>query len=314
MTRDNRQSGFMLLEMVIAVGLLVLGMALIGAQISTSSDIARETDRLARVVFLAESKIAELDTGLILPEEEIEEDFGRLFPEFGWRMRIVPASESDLNMITLEILHQFGREVDEEFDFTSAEVVQTYYTLRATPKPLDLTQDFGLEEEQADNINEQLAELTGGAVDVREFDPSVFQNLSTEELAGLAQLMLGEMGGDASALMQLIPPQARDMLAPFLQELEDALGTGGDSDSGGDTNAGDSGGANPADQNGGANNPSSGANQPAGTGGDSGSNNSAQDGGDTDRPTRGNRNNRGGGRRGNDRGRPARAGTPGGGR
>jgi len=302
MTHPARQSGFMLLEMVIAVGLLVLGMALIGAQISTSTDTARETELMSRVVFLAESKIAELDTGLIIPEEEIEEDFGRLFPEFGWRMRIVPAAETELNLITLEILYEFAREPDEEFDFEDAEVMQTYHTLRATPTSLDMTRDFGLEEEQADDINNQLADLTGGAVDVREFDPSIFQNLSPEELAGLAEMLINQMGADASALMQLLPPQARGMLQPFLEDLQGALddGSGDTGDDGaanpvGDGSEGDS--APPGD-------PSDGGGQP---GNDSGGGDSAQDGDDSNRPPRGERERggergRGGGRRGNSRG------------
>lgn len=302
----------MLLEMVIAVGLLVLGMALIGAQISTSTDTARETELMSRVVFLAESKIAELDTGLIIPEEEIEEDFGRLFPEFGWRMRIVPAAESELNLITLEILYDFARDPNEEFDFTDAVVMQTYHTLRATPTPLDMTRDFGLEEEQADNINDQLGDLTGGAVDVRDFDPSIFQNLTPKELEQLAGMLINQMGADASALMQLLPPQARGMLQPFLEELQGSLddGSGESGDDGGANPVGDGSegdGAAPGDA------PGSGG-QP---GDDSGSPNgdSAQDGSDSDRPPRGNRGDRGqgddrgrgGGRRGN-----SRSGGPGG--
>jgi hypothetical protein len=84
----TRQPGFMLLEVLVAIGLLVLGMAVIGGQVQTAADLTRETDHLARLVFLAESRLAEIDSGLVVPNEEIgdetgvevEEDFGRLFP------------------------------------------------------------------------------------------------------------------------------------------------------------------------------------------------------------------------------------------
>jgi len=318
----------MLLEMVIAVGLLVLGMALIGAQISTSMERARRTDELARVVFLAESKIAQLDTGLVIPEEEVEQDFGRLFPQYAWRMRIVPAAESDLNLVSLEILHDASRDIEETFDFEDAEVVETYYTLRATPRPLDLTQDFGLEEAQAEDLNNQLADLTGGAVDVREFSPSVFQNLSMEDMLALMPALMNAFGVDQSAIMQMIPAEVRPQVEELLSQLaESGADTGDTGDTGadqaGDGATGGSGGqANPvgAGTDAPASPPANSDTGPArdnGSGGASGVNDSGQ-------APRGNRNDRGGGRRGGGRrgggtrgsgdGRPARSGNRGGGR
>jgi hypothetical protein len=97
---QTRQPGFMLLEVLVAIGLLVLGMAVIGGQVQTAADLTRETDHLARLVFLAESRLAEIDSGLVVPNEEIgdetgvevEEDFGRLFPQYASRVTIRPTA------------------------------------------------------------------------------------------------------------------------------------------------------------------------------------------------------------------------------
>jgi len=222
--------GFMLLEVVVAVGLLVLGMAVIGAQIQSSLLLTHETDRLARVVFLAESKIAELDTGLIEPEQEIEEDFGRLFPAYAWRMTIEPTEEEELFLITLEILYDPTRDVEEDFDFDEAAVERVYYTLRAAPRPLDLTTDFGMDEEVAEKLNEDLAGLGGGSLDVHDFNPAFFRDLDVEEIAEALPVLMQAFSSDLSSMMALVPEEMRPQLEAWFAEMEAQIGDGEDLD------------------------------------------------------------------------------------
>lgn len=213
----------MLLEVVIALGLLILGMAVVGAQIRDSAIRARQTDQTARVAFLAESKIAELDAGLIIPEQEIEKDFGPLFPRYGWRMHITPANEPDLNLIELEILYDEHRESYHEsvFDFENALVMNNFYTLRFTPRPLNLTTDFGLDEDKADEINQDLAGVGDGMLDVRQFDPSLFRDLSLDQIVQLMPTLMQAFNIEQSALMNMVPPELRSQLEQLLSEFQD---------------------------------------------------------------------------------------------
>ena len=219
--------GFMLMEVVVAVGILVVGMAFIGMQIQNSSRSIRRAERSMRALLLAESKFTEFDAGLIIPEEEIEEEFGPLFPDYAWRLRIEPHTDTpDLNQVTLEILHQVRESVDEEFDFDEADVVHRLYTLRATPMNLDLTRDFGMDEEQADELAEQLSTVTDAGIDPRDLDPALFAMLDLEELLEVAPPLLEAFGLSVADLMQVLPEELRQALEEAQAEFEGAEGTG----------------------------------------------------------------------------------------
>ncbi|MCB9850579.1 MAG: hypothetical protein H6817_07725 [Phycisphaerales bacterium] len=248
-----RQPGFMLLEIVIAVGLLVLGLAVIGGQLQTASDMTRETDHVARIVFLAESRLAELDSGLVVPNDqvadetgiEVEQDFGRLFPEYASRVTLTPTATADLIAVQLDIFYDPTRKVLEkgeqldDFEYDDDMIVQTYHTLRVAPKPLNLRTDFGLDDEIADKIDEQLANSTlSGTLDVNNFDPSVFRDLDIDQLAELLGILQQAYGVDQSALMQIVPEEMRSQLNALLSGL-DALSGGDGSDSGDGTDSGD---------------------------------------------------------------------------
>ena len=176
--------GFMLMEVVVAVGILVVGMAFIGMQLHNASRSVHRAERSMRALLLAESTFAELDTGLIIPDgEETEREYGPVFPDYGWRLLIEPHPDMEgLNQITLEVLHQIRQDVEEEFDFDEAEVVHRLYTLRATPMKIDLTRDFGMDEEQADQLEEQLSDVGEGGIDPRDLDPALFANLDLETI------------------------------------------------------------------------------------------------------------------------------------
>ncbi|MCK4661008.1 MAG: hypothetical protein KAV82_15915 [Phycisphaerae bacterium] len=219
--------GFMLMEVVLAVGLLVVGMAFVGMQIQNSSRSSRRAERSMRALLLAESKLSELDAGLIIPEEEIEEDFGHLFPNYAWRMRIEPTSRPDLNLITLEILYDVRMKLEDEFDFDETDVVHRLYTMRATPTTLDLTRDFGMGEEAADKLAETLSSVGEEGIDPRNLNPALFASLDLEELLEVAPPLLEAFGISMSDLMQVLPDELRQALEEAQAGEEDSADEGG---------------------------------------------------------------------------------------
>ncbi len=339
---------FLLLEVVVAVGLLVMGMAVIGAQLQSATDQTYQTNHMARVVFLAESKLAEMDTGLLELELEQEDEFGGLFPFYGWRLLALPLPEdpnptaprhpldTPMVAVTLQILYDPDRdlEVDEDFDFEEAVVIKTYHTLRTLPRALDLTTDFGLDEERAAEINDQLSVVGGGSVNVNELNPAMFRDMSMEELLEVLPVLMPALGVGEDSILNMVPAEIRPLLeAIFAEQRNEADGNSGDGDSGdgtsGDGSSGDGssgdGGSNDTglgdevpddgveDGSGGEGGAAGGGNSGGGNAdggnadddgsGDGGSDDGANGvDGEEDGSRRGGRNPRGGGRRGGRRG------------
>ncbi|GJM26302.1 MAG: hypothetical protein DHS20C16_27170 [Phycisphaerae bacterium] len=317
---DLQLPGFLLLEVVVAVGLLVMGMAVIGAQLQSATDRTYQTNHMARVVFLAESKLAEMDTGLLELELEQEDEFGRLFPFYGWRLLAQPLPEdpnptsprhpldTPMVAVTLQILYDPEREVEPdnmgEFNFDEAFVLKTYHTLRTLPRPLDLTTDFGLDEERAADINEQLSTVGGGAVDVNQLNPAMFRDMSMEELLEVLPVLMPALGVGEDSILNMVPAEIRPLLeAIFAEQRNDADGdsgsddgnTGGTDDTGvDDSNTGSDDGVGDGSGDDGAVDDGSGTpDDDSGVDGD---------GVEDDESQRGGRNPRGGGRRGGRRG------------
>jgi type II secretory pathway pseudopilin PulG len=214
----GHRPAFILLEIVIALAILILGMAVLGSQFQTSRQAAYETERTYRALLLAESKLAELDTGLIVPEELIEEEFGPIFPDYAWRLQIEPSAVPNLNFITLDILYQQRPDVQTTFDFDTATVLYTAYAMRSTPAQIDLTRDFGMDEDQADRLTEQLSGVGEFGIDPRNLDPSVFRNLELEDLIDVLGPMLQALGMSTDDVMAVLPPELRDALHAQLEE------------------------------------------------------------------------------------------------
>jgi len=209
-----------LLETVIATGLLVLGLAVIGAQVQKSYFGAKHMERRERARMLAESKLAELDTGLLEFEsfdEEFEEEFGPLFPHYGFRITIEPTVTEELNLVTLEILHLIRDYDNDDFDFDEAKVLHTLYTFRLTPRPLDLSVDFGMEEEQLEEL-ELAASDVGLDIDPYEWDSRIIATLDVEELIQFVPAMMKAFGLTLRDI-QGLPPEVREALKGLQSEL-----------------------------------------------------------------------------------------------
>ena len=82
----SRRQGWVLLETVLATGLLIVGLAVIGAQIQDSRSSVYRMKLDLQAMALAEMKLAELDLGLVELDsfDEVQEEELDLFEEKNW--------------------------------------------------------------------------------------------------------------------------------------------------------------------------------------------------------------------------------------
>jgi uncharacterized membrane protein YgcG len=247
-TRSGRRSAFVLMEILVALAVLILGMTVIGAQLNQSWKSARTTERDYTAILLAETKMAEFDTGLIIQDEEVEGDWGALFPRFAWRIIIEPSGVDNLLAVTIQILFEDARrDIELDFDFEEAVVLYSVYTLRAVPARLDLTRDFGISEEAADKIAEAGADSGADvALDPRDLDPAVFRDMPLEDLIEILPSLLQAMGMSMEDLMNMLPPEARAMIEATQGEFAEEGAETGD-ESADDGLAPDGGGPDPTE-------------------------------------------------------------------
>ena len=82
------RTGYVLLETVLATGLLIAGLAVIGAQLQDGHEAVRAMKLRLRALTLAEMQLAGLDLGLSeldTVDEGQEEDFGPRYPDWASR-------------------------------------------------------------------------------------------------------------------------------------------------------------------------------------------------------------------------------------
>jgi hypothetical protein len=228
----------MLLEVVLAVAILAGALAVIGGQINGGFVMNIETEVLTDAVFLAEAKMAEIDSGLVTFEEEMEGDFGEGFAGYGWRILIEPNEIEDLFEIEIQILR--GEKLFGEEDYTydeQSEIIHRVHTLRARPATLDLVRDFGISDEQMVELSDSIP-IDG--IDLTNLDPSAIARLDFDQLMEL----FGALGGGLESLLGMpgVAQRVQDALGGGdLEELLNNLGAGGQ--------GGDAGGA-PGNQGG----------------------------------------------------------------
>jgi hypothetical protein len=201
------------MEVLVALGVLILGLSVLGSQIHTGRQASQLMERDYTALLLAESKIAELDTGLVVPDDIVEGDWGELFPRFGWRMTMEPSGVPLLTAIRLQILYDGRRwNVDEEMDYDNAEVLQTVHLLRATPARIDLTRDFGMKAEDAENLAEQLSGVGQEGLNPYDLDPALFRDLTLEELIEVLPALLQAFGMRLEDVLPMLPDDLRQLM------------------------------------------------------------------------------------------------------
>ncbi len=246
------RDAYLLLETVVATGLLIVGLAVIGAQIQSADTSVRTMDRKVRAVMLAEQQLAELDLGLVELEslDEVEEgDFGSRHPDWGWILTTEPTAVEGMFRLRLDIYY-LVREDDyqeDDFDYDGAESVFTVYAFRAAPRPIDFAADFGLNDEQLEELSEKLTASGVAGLDASEFDPAFLARLPFEDFISVLPTLLDAFGIDFDDLASALP---RDVLEQLKEagvfdedgEGQDDTGTAGGTDNfGGGENPGGGG-------------------------------------------------------------------------
>ncbi|HSW44313.1 MAG TPA: type II secretion system protein [Phycisphaerae bacterium] len=150
-----RRRGAMLLEVLVSIGILVFGMAVVGTQISSALQTARSVNIDTQAMMLADTLLAELAGGMIrmdINDDEIKGNFLNQAPGFTWRIGIERSSSDNLYMLTVEIAYNDGQvqaQIEDPLSDTSiedegAKIVHTLYRLFPTPADIDMERDYGL--------------------------------------------------------------------------------------------------------------------------------------------------------------------------
>lgn len=214
-------AGAVLLEVVISLGLLVFGMAMVGLQVRAGLDAARATDLGTRALMLTDTLLAELDCGAIIPDttdEEVDGDFGIKAPGYTWRIKIEQADVENLYMLTMELGFNQGH-VDEQIDDPDLEIdieddgttiVRTVYRLYPKPADINMERDYGLASEDL----EKLLGMSSGE------DVGGQEGGGAAAAAGDLASVASEMGVDLSGLDFLLDPGGFDprMLSQLPEE------------------------------------------------------------------------------------------------
>ena len=208
-----RRCGALLLEVILALTILFMGMAVIGIQLRTSIATGHENERMTQALMLAEAKLGQLDAGAINLDREmssdgvLEGDFGKSFPGYFFRFTIEPHDDlEDIFEVTTEILSGPHEDDLEPGDIQDAEVMLTLYSFRPTPATLNLQRDFGVSDEQMDEVAASLPP----DLDPTDLSPAAFAEMDLEELLELMPQFLEIFGqGFGISLDQI--QQAMDM-------------------------------------------------------------------------------------------------------
>lgn len=218
--RNARHGGYVLLETVIATGMLIVGLAVIGAQVQAADQSVRKMERRIRALNLAQQLLAELEMGLIKLDsvDEIEEgDYGPRYPDFGWLLTTEKTTIETMYLLKLEVFHLYrnGQYREDDFEYDAAELIVTVYAWRNVAQPVNFAEDFGLTEEEADELSERFDSLGIEGLSIDSFDPSLLQKIDFEELLAALPLIMEAIGMDASQLTSMIPPS-------LMQQLKDS--------------------------------------------------------------------------------------------
>jgi hypothetical protein len=225
----------MLLEVVLSLAILVTGLAFIGLQVNQSLQMAEKADLKTRAVMAAGSAVAELQSGVIVPEgmidaEELSGDFGVIYPGFTWKAEFALTDVENLYMVIVQIGYnaRLAREQIEDpemeidFEDEGTRIMREVYLLWPTPPDIDLERDFGLEQADLDKLTE---EIPVPGFDPTSIDPVTIAQLDAETLAELMPMIEELLGqGSGLAALQELTSEQRDAI----RNLQDRTGSGQD--------------------------------------------------------------------------------------
>jgi len=257
--------GYVLLETVVATGLLIVGLAVIGAQIQSADTSVRTMDRKVRAVMLAEQQLAELDMGLIKVDslDEVEEgDFGPRFPDWGWIMVTEPTAIEGMFRLRLDVYYVLrdGDYQQDDFDYDNADMLFTAYAFRSAPRPVNFAEDFGLNDDEFNDLAEKLSAAGIPGLEADNFNPNWAAFPDFEQFIQVMPIVLDAFGIDFDQLASALPRDVMEQLKEaglFGENGDTSPDNNGNNGNNGNNNNGNSGnnGNNNYDNNRGSDNP-----------------------------------------------------------
>lgn len=225
----SSQRGVALLEVVVALSILLVAMAIVGATFRNGSQNVLLAERMNQAQLLTERLLTELDVGLIpieIPEQGVPSDeltgwFGEDAPPgMSWKLEVTSDDTlPDLLRVGVSIFQG-----DPEASDDQHQRLLTTYVVRVVPRAINLETDFGFSEEQLDQLTEA---IPGGAAvfDPASFDPRTIASLDIDTLRELIPTLIqafggGLVGGELDSILQAA--QRGDLSG--LQDLGNKLG------------------------------------------------------------------------------------------
>jgi len=193
--RARRRSAAVLLEVVLALALLMIAMGVIGFTFRNGEYFIERSERLTRAMLMTEKLIVEMDSGLLaMDEREIAGTFmtdgvSETMPGLSFEVVTEP-SPSIVGLLNIDINVYMGNPEDED----SRQLVLQTHVVRPLPQGLDFERDFGLDQEQIEQLTEA---IPGGAAlfDPNNFDPRSLASLPIDQLVELLPTLLQAFGG-----------------------------------------------------------------------------------------------------------------------
>jgi hypothetical protein len=246
--------GFVLLEVVVALGILLTAVSMIGAAMSNANRTAIGAVERSRALMFTEQIIAYYDTGQFQEENQNLREVSGSFAEgetaiapggWGWSLKV----DQDINVEGLEHVTIRVVEGDPDGPIEEQRPILVTHLLRAEKRNINLQDDFGLTESQLEEITEL---IPGGAalIDPTDFDPTSLARLDMNMLMEMLPTIMqaiAQMSANGGGLAAGALPPGIDQ-----QQLINALGdVEGFQNKAGGANGGGQNGQNGGAQNGG---------------------------------------------------------------
>ena len=181
----------MLLEVVVSVGILLLTMSVVGLTFRNGQYNIELAERMTRARLLTERLTAEMDTGLLdLEEREQSGYFGaESMPNMSWRLEVEESDRVE-GLLEIDIYVYMG---DPDGTDEERRLVMATRVFRPEPRGLDFEKDFGLSEDQIDQLTEI---IPGGSqvLDPTNFDPRSLASLDLDTLVELLPTLIQAFG------------------------------------------------------------------------------------------------------------------------
>ena len=161
--RVLRLRAALLLEVVIALAVLVTAMGLLAAQLAGGLNMTTYSEEQLRAALLADRivNLVQLDPQMqqqLGDQEVVEDRFGDDQPGYFWRVTTEPVDREhpdDLKLITIEVLYQADPQRQDNIGgLSDAKMVRKLALLKAKPGSLDLVEQAGMTEEQAEQLRQ----------------------------------------------------------------------------------------------------------------------------------------------------------------